>query len=49
MLLTLDGVALRNPEGVSLIKAIGAAALDTPTKVIIGAIGIGLKPWFMRL
>lgn len=49
VLLTLDGVALRSPEGVSLIEAIGAGARDTPTKVIIGTIGVGLKPWFMRL
>lgn len=49
VLLTLDGDALRRPEGVSLVEAIGAAARDTPTKVMIGTIGIGLKSWFMRL
>lgn len=49
VLLTLDGVALRSPDGVSLVEAIGAAARDAPTKVIIGTIGISLKSWFMRL
>jgi hypothetical protein len=49
VLLTLDGVALRSPEGVSLIEAIGTATRDGQTKVIIGTIGIGLKPWFMRV
>ncbi len=49
VLLTLDSVALRSPEGVSLVEAIGAATRDAPTKIIIGTIGVGLKPWFLRV
>lgn len=49
VIITLDGIALRSPEGQALVRAIGAAARDTSTKVLIGTIGVNLRPGFLEL
>ena len=49
VILTIDGTALRSPEGEWLVRAIGDAARGTKTKVLIGTIGINLRPGFLRL
>ena len=49
VILTIDGTALRSPEGELLVRAIGDAARGTKTKVLIGTIGINLRPGFLRL
>lgn len=45
---TIDGMALRSDEGQDLVRQIGAAARGTRTKVLIGTIGINLRPDFLR-
>jgi hypothetical protein len=47
VILAIDGAALRSLEGEQLVKAIGGAARGTETKVIIGTIGVGLRPRFL--
>src|SRR5690242_2429553 len=46
IVITLDGAALRNEVGQSLVKTIGEAVRGTKTKVILGTVFINLRPWF---
>lgn len=47
IVITLDGAALRNEVGQSLVKTIGEAVRGTKTKVILGTVFINLRPWFL--
>ncbi len=49
VVITLDSAALRDPEGEFLISAIGRITGGTSTRVILGSVGIELRPWFLSL
>jgi hypothetical protein len=49
IVVTLDGTALQNQAGEHLVKTIGEAAGDTNVKVILGSVGLDLRPWFLRV
>ncbi|MEO8313578.1 MAG: 2-dehydropantoate 2-reductase N-terminal domain-containing protein [Pseudomonadota bacterium] len=49
IVVTIDGMALRSAEGQSLVRTIGEIARDTLTKVLLGTVGVNLRPGFMRL
>jgi hypothetical protein len=46
VIVTLDGFAVREPEGVSLLRTIGRSIRDASTCVIIGGIGVGLHDFY---
>jgi Ketopantoate reductase PanE/ApbA len=46
VIVTLDGFAVREPEGVSLLQTIGRSIRDASTCVIIGGIGVGLHDFY---
>jgi ketopantoate reductase len=39
VVITLDGIALRNSVGVNLVKTTGDAARNTDTKIVLGTVG----------
>ncbi len=49
VVVTIDGVALRSDGGQRLVAQIGEIARGTNTKVLIGTIGLDLKPEFVRI
>jgi hypothetical protein len=49
IVVTLDGTALRNQVGEHVVKTVGEAARDTNAKVILGSVGLDLRPWFIRV
>lgn len=46
--ITLDGAALRDPSGIVMVEEIGRAARDKGTRIILGAIGMRLRDWFIE-
>ncbi len=48
VVVTLDGASLRAPAGIELAAAIGRAYRGTTTGVILGAIGLEVRPWFLE-
>lgn len=49
IVITLDGAALRAPDGEKLSQAVGRLASGTQTKVILGTIGVNLRHWFLDM
>ncbi|RWR05194.1 ketopantoate reductase family protein [Paenirhodobacter populi] len=49
VVITLDGAAMRDPDGERLARAIGRVARGTSTGVILGALGIELRSWFLSV
>ncbi|MFF7115472.1 2-dehydropantoate 2-reductase N-terminal domain-containing protein [Streptomyces albogriseolus] len=47
LFVTLDTAALRNEAGLTLVKEIGRAFNGTNTGVILAAVGIGVREWFI--
>ena len=45
---TIDGIALRSPDGQKLVRVVGGASRGTKTNVLIGTIGANLRPEFLR-
>ncbi|GIH78228.1 ketopantoate reductase family protein [Planobispora longispora] len=48
LIVTLDAASLHAEAGLRLVKEIGRAFCGTNTGVILAAIGIGVRPWFIR-
>lgn len=48
IVITLDGAALKNDVGHSLVQTLGEAVRGTQAKIIIGAMFINLLPWFLK-
>ncbi|MDM9628991.1 2-dehydropantoate 2-reductase N-terminal domain-containing protein [Rhizobium sp. S152] len=44
---TLDGAALRDADGMAVAEALGRTSRDHGTKIILGSIGMRLKEWFI--
>jgi hypothetical protein len=49
IVVTLDGTALQNQVGERLVETIGEAARNTEAKIILGSVGLDLRPWFIRV
>lgn len=49
IVVTLDSASMQNEAGIELTKAIGKAAQDTDTKVILGAVFFHSKRWFQEV
>ncbi|SNY38462.1 2-dehydropantoate 2-reductase N-terminal domain-containing protein [Paractinoplanes atraurantiacus] len=47
LIVTLDNASLRAEAGLKLVKEIGRAFRGTNTGVILGAVGIGVRSWFI--
>ena len=48
VIVTLDGFAAREPEGISLLQTVGRSIRDASTCVIIGGVGVGLHDFYCR-
>jgi len=48
IVVTLDGASLKDPHGVELVRLLGRLFKTARTKIIIGTIGVSLRPWFIR-
>ncbi|WP_020123725.1 hypothetical protein [Streptomyces canus] len=48
VVITLDGAALRAEAGEKLVDEVGRAFRNTPTRVILFSVGIGLRSWFLK-
>ena len=48
IVITLDGASLKSESGERLAKAIGKAYRDKNTGIIIGSVGVELRPWFIE-
>ncbi|KAI1452713.1 hypothetical protein F4805DRAFT_407907 [Annulohypoxylon moriforme] len=50
IIITLDGAALRNETGISLIQTIAQAARQNPTtKILLGTIFLDIRTWFLSV
>jgi hypothetical protein len=48
VIVTLDSLTTRKPEGTALLKSIGDAIRESSTEVIIGGVGVGLHDYYLR-
>ncbi|MDQ0840130.1 ketopantoate reductase family protein [Sphingomonas faeni] len=49
IVVTLDGTALRSEVGTRLVETLGEAARHTAAGIVLGSVGLGLRPWFLRV
>ena len=45
VIVTLDSLTTRKPEGTALLQSIGDAIRESSTKVIVGGVGVGLQDY----
>ncbi len=48
VIVTLDSLTTRKPEGTALLQSIGDAIRESSTKVIVGGVGVGLQDYYFR-
>ena len=48
VIVTLDSLTTRKPEGTALLQSIGDAIRESSTKVIVGGVGVGLHDYYFR-
>ncbi|KAK5061519.1 hypothetical protein LTR84_008063 [Exophiala bonariae] len=48
IIITLDGAALKNEVGETLVKSLGKAVRGTRAKIILGTVFFNLMPWFLK-